>query len=440
MQETTALIFGLPPIAGLLPLVLYIILAFREDLNPVVNVAVCTLLGAILVGVNPLSLGGVVAKSLGSFLSLIGFIIMLGAGLGAVLHKTGVSKNIVYFLMRKIGVNTETKAILSTMVVTVVLTTLLGTLAGANAVIAPIVIPLVAAMGISPSTLAVLFQGAGQTGLFLGPFTPPMVTLMELTGLTYPQVLMAAGIPISIAMWAATFIVAKYVQKRTRNVFTFGTDIEALTEDYKPTSEVSRATAMFAVSMLLLLGYGIFNKGGASYAIVVMLTVSVITGLSGGLKLGQVFDAILEGFSRLVWLFFMFVLFDPFLNFVEMSGGFQALVQYLEPYIQSSGKIGFAIFTSIVGIFGVNGAAVAQSIMLNKLFSGFLGGVGVSMGLWAAILLVGSQITSFAYPGGDMIGQMGLARSKDVKSMMLLGYTIIPLTLLVVIAMAWLGF
>lgn len=441
MQETAStLIFGLHPLFGLSPLVLYIILAFREDLNPVVNVAVCTLLGAILVGVNPLTLGSVVSKSLGSFMALIGFIIMLGAGLGSVLQKTGVSKNIVYFLMRKIGVNTETKAILSTMVVTVVLTTLLGTLAGANAVIAPIVIPLVAAMGISPSALAVVFQGAGQTGLFLGPFTPPMVTLMELTGLTYPQVLMAAGIPISVAMWFATFIIAKYVQKRTRGLYSFGTDIEALSQDYKPSAEVSRGTLAFVISMAVLLGYGIFRKGGASYAIVVMLTTSVVTGLAGGLKIGKVFDAILEGFSRLVWLFFMFVLFDPFLNFVEMSGGFHALVQYLEPYIQSSGKVGFAVFTSIVGIFGINGAAVAQSVMLNKLFSGFLGGVGISMGLWAAILLVGSQITSFAYPGGDMIGQMGLARSKDVKSMMILGYTIIPLTLLTVIAMAWLGF
>ena len=54
---------------------------------------------------------------------------------------------------------------IATMVCSVVLVTLLGTLAGANAVIAPIVIPLVAAVGITPSALAVIFQGAGQTGL-----------------------------------------------------------------------------------------------------------------------------------------------------------------------------------------------------------------------------------------------------------------------------------
>lgn len=86
-----------------------------------------------------------------------------------VLRKTGVAAAIVNVLMRKIGVRTQKRAMIATMVCSVVLVTLLGTLAGANAVIAPIVIPLVAAVGITPSALAVIFQGAGQTGLFPAP-------------------------------------------------------------------------------------------------------------------------------------------------------------------------------------------------------------------------------------------------------------------------------
>ena len=88
-----------------------------------------------------------------------------------------------------------------------------------------------------------------------------------------------------------------------------------------------------------------------------------------------------------------------------------------------------------IGIFGINGAAVAQAMMIDTLFHPFLGDLGVSMSLWATIVLVGSQITSFAYPGLDMIGQMGLAHAKDIKPMMKLAYmAIIPGTLLVVIA------
>ena len=86
-----------------------------------------------------------------------------------------------------------------------------------------------------------------------------------------------------------------------------------------------------------------------------------------------------------------------------------------------------------MGVFGINGAAVAQAMMMNEMFSGFLAPMGISMQLWVLIVLVGHQITSFAYPGLDMIGQMGLAHAKDVKPMLKLAYlAIIPGTFLAV--------
>ena len=432
MAEQVQLIFGLPPIFGLLPLLVYVVLSFKEDLHPIFNVLVCVLLGAIMVKQPLLGLGSVIAGSLGSFLALIGFIIMLGAGLGNILKKTGVANNIVNFLARKIGVNTPTRAIIATMVCSVALVTLLGTLAGANAIIAPIIIPLVATIGLTPATLAVVFQGAGQTGLFLGPFTPPMVTLMGITGLSYPQLLMYAGIPISAVMWVGTYFVAKHVQKCTQGKESFG--IGGAAEEYVATEQAKRATIIFLATILALVAYGIYKKGGASYSIVVMGTAGILTGFAGGLKIGEIFDALTEGFGRLVWLFVMFILFDPFLVFVENSGAFEALVGYLEPTIASVGKVGFGLLTAIIGVFGVNGAAVAQALMLDKLFNQFLPGLGISPGLWAMIVLIGSQITSFAYPGADMLGQMGLANAKDVKQQMKLSYyAIVPGTLLLVV-------
>ena len=154
------MIFNLPPICGLFPLLLYIVLAFKKGMHPLVNVSICAVVGAIMVKQPLNGLGAVIYESMGSFLALVGFIIMLGSGLGMVLRKTGVAAAIVNVLMRKIGVRTQKRAMIATMVCSVVLVTLLGTLAGANAVIAPIVIPLVAAVGITPSALAVIFQGA----------------------------------------------------------------------------------------------------------------------------------------------------------------------------------------------------------------------------------------------------------------------------------------
>ncbi|WFA10058.1 TRAP transporter large permease subunit [Tissierella sp. Yu-01] len=435
-MEAKELLFNLPPIVGLLPLIIYIILSFKEDAHPVVNVFVCVLLGAILVKQPILQLGSVIADSLGSFLALIGFIIILGSGLGAVLNRTGVAKNLVHILMDKIGINTERKAIIGTMVTSIVLVTLLGTMAGANAIIAPIVIPLIATMGITPSTLAVIFQGAGQTGLFLGPFSPPMVTLMEITGLPYGQILLYAGLPVSVCMWVVTYFIAKRTQKKTFGIYKFEVKENQSGTEYVATAKTKRATVVFLLVFLALIVYGIAVKSGAAYAIFIMITVALTTGVSAGLKVGEIVDAMFEGMSKLIWLFIMFVLFEPFLVFVEQSGAFDALFNLLQPLIVSSGQVVFSLVASIIGIFGINGAAVAQSMLMDSLFANMVVELNIPMGLWAAVLLIGSQITSFAYPGGDMLGAMGLAQSNDVKSMLKLGYSIIVTLLIFIIVLA----
>lgn len=163
------MLFGMSPLVALLPLILYIIFAFK-DINPILNVLVCVIITAILTNKPLLGMGSVIAESLGSFLSLVGFIIMLGSALGAILKKTGVAENIVRTVMKKIGINTEKKAVLAAMATSMILTALLGTLAGANAIIAPIVIPLVAAIGITPSCLSAIFMGGRSYRTFYRSF------------------------------------------------------------------------------------------------------------------------------------------------------------------------------------------------------------------------------------------------------------------------------
>ena len=348
-----------------------------------------------------------------------------------VLRRAGVAENIVQFLMRKIGVKTQKRAIIATGVCSCVLVTLLGTLAGANAVIAPIVIPLVAAVGLTPSTLAVIFQGIGQTGLFLSPFSPPMVTLMGITGLEYPTLLFCAGLPVSIVMWIGTFLIALNVQKRTAGKEDFGADAVTAKEDYVPTPEVQRATKAFLITMAIMVVYGIVTKGGASFVILVMLTAAVVTGIAAKMKPAEIFDAITEGMGKMIWLYLMFVLFNPFLNFVTESGAFDALLELLKPLIAAAGPVVFTLLTVLVGIFGINGAATAQALIIHELFGPFLSTVGIGMPLWGMIVLIGHQITSFAYPGVDNMGAMGLAHAKSIKPMMQLGYmAIIPSTIL----------
>ena len=150
-----------------------------KDMN--LSVLLCVLLGAIMTGESVIGFGETLKNSLSSFLSLIGFIIVLGSGLGEVLTHTKVAQNIVYFVVEKTNIKTEKQAILISMVTCTLLVSMLGTLSGSVAIVAPILIPIVACLGLTPSTLGVIFHGAAATGLQIGPFVPPVATIMGLT-------------------------------------------------------------------------------------------------------------------------------------------------------------------------------------------------------------------------------------------------------------------
>jgi H+/gluconate symporter-like permease len=430
-----------PSLWGLLPLIVYIVLSFTK-MNQLSCVSVAVFLGAVLSGQTLLSTAKAIQTGLGSFLTFVGLIILLGAGLGEVLNRTGVVKNIVHVVTRKLGVNTATRAILVTMATSVLLVSLLGTLAGANAILAPLIIPIVAAVGITPSTLAVIFHGAGATGLFLGPFTPPVVALMGFTGVAYPELLLHAGLPVSLLMWIVTFFVARFVQRRTegKSAYTAEDLEQARSEEWRPDADVNRATLVFLLVMTVLVVYGIKIKGGSSFAVMVMLLSALATGFAGRLSLNEIFDALCKGASKLVWLFFLFVLFTPFIQFVSDTGAFTALAKAMQPLIDRSGPVGFVTLSTFVGIFGIPGAAVAQAQVIHEIFLPLVQQLNIPMTLWSLVLLVGSQMTFFAFPGGDMIAEMGLARSSDLKAMIINGLIITAVVACYVIVRAFLAF
>lgn len=429
------MIFGLPALIGFLPLVIYLYLAFKGK-NLLSTVIICVLVGAVLTGQTPVSLSNEIANGLKSFLGLIGFIIMMGAGLGEVLTETKVARNLVEILIKKVGIKSQNQAIIVTMGTSTLLVSLLGTLAGANAMIAPILIPIVASFGLTPNALAVILHGAGACGLFLGPFVPPVITLMGITGLTYGAYLANVGIPVTILILITTYYTGKKVQKQYEGIEVYSAEDMDRDEEFRSTPEIDKATMVFAIVMIGMLAYGIYAKAGAAYAIVVMLAVAFTTGLTAGRSMMDIIGSLTKGATRMFWLFFMFVLYDPFLKFVTMTGAFTTLGDMLKPLIEVSGDIGFIIISTLVGIFGVSGAAVAQSVVLNDLFKNIVADINLPMTIWGTVLLIGSQITSFAYPTGDMIGQMGLARSKDLKSMIRNGISITIVMIIYIIVRA----
>lgn len=408
-------------ILGLAPLGIYIVLVFR-GMDVLAATAICVVIGAVLSGQTMVSFGTALAESLGSFLALVGLIIMLGRGLGEVLNATGVSRTIVHGIIHTIGVDTERKAMFGIMTSCLVIVGLLGTMAGGNAIIAPIVLPVAAAVGLSRSTVGVIFQAVGEEALILGPFTPPVITLLGLTGINYGEMLLFVSVPVAAITLLVTWLVLQRIQLRTRHSTPY--DPPEGLERYEPTPRSNRATRLFAASFLAAVAYGIIVKAPTSFVVVIMLGLSFITGFAGGLRLEGILKLVVRGMAGNIGLFLLFVLLDPFIKFVEQSGGFAALATLMKPITEAGGKPAVVIAGGFLGAFGISGATVATLKLLHQMFTPLLAVHGVSMLAWSLALVVATRVHNFVFPGANMVSSLGFAESEDMKSMLRNGWIV----------------
>ena len=203
-----------PSLLALIPLIVMIVLVFRGKSN-VSGMMVGIILGALMMGQDLGALAKAFSASLGSTTALIGVIIMTGAGLGVLMPETGVTHTLVYWIVKRIGVNTPTKGKLALVVCSILICGLLGTLGGGNAVIAPIMLPILASLGVTPTVVATLFKVAGEIGLMVGPLTGVTLITMEVTGLSYGQLMLQAVLPFSCFWLVGAWIGCNRAQKRT---------------------------------------------------------------------------------------------------------------------------------------------------------------------------------------------------------------------------------
>ena len=419
---------------GLTPLLLYVILVFRDvDILPAT--VICVLLGALLSHQTLLSFAAALANGMSSFLALVGLIIMLGRGLGEVLSATKVSHTIVHRIIFTIGVDTEKKAMLGIMLACLVIVGLLGTMAGGNAVIAPIVLPIAAAVGLSRSTVAVIFQAVGEEALILGPFTPPVITLLGLTKISYGQMLVCVSGPVALITLTATWIMMQRIQRKTKELHPY--EPPADMEHFAPSATSSRATLVFMGCFLLAVIYGITAKAPTSFVIVIMLGLSLITGFVAGLKLDEILKLIIRGMAGNVGLFLLFLLLDPFIVFVQQAGGFVALAKLIRPLMELGGKPVIVITGGLLGAFGISGATVATLKLLHEMFNPLLSRYAISMLAWSLALVVATRVNNFVFPGANMVSSLGFAESDDLKSMIRNGWLVAccQLTFLVIFSL-----
>lgn len=422
-----------PSLWGLLPLLIYIVLIFMNQSNLLATMA-GIIVGAILIGHDLGMLAGDFAASLGSFVAMIGFIIMLGAALGRLMNESGITETLVYWIVSGLKVDSKNKGRIALMILSIIICGLLGTLGGGNAIIAPIVIPVLASIGMTPTTTALILKNAGEVGLIWGPLTGVTLATLELTNMTYIQYMLVAGLPFGLIWLLGTWIASMYVQKQTAGTEEYDLTKAVDLENFVVQPKERNATIAFIISFLALVIFGVVTEQGTSYAIIVMIILMIIVALFGGIEPKVAEEKIVEGVASMADLFLIFITIDVLLEMVTAAGGFEALSQLLQTSFTNISAAAVLLISSVVGGLGIEAAAVAELQIITDMFMPMVESSGLPLQMFAISLLSATRLTGSVYPTSNMIGQMGIAQSSNTK-MMLQGnwISIAPLVIFIVI-------
>ncbi|WUR86008.1 hypothetical protein OG967_48360 [Streptomyces phaeochromogenes] len=309
----------------------------------------------------------------------------------------------------------------------------LGTLAGALAVAAPLLLPVAARLGFTRSATAAMMFLGGSAGLAVAPFAGTNVAIMTSAGVSYPQYLLYGAAPLAVLSVIGGMIVIPWVQRRTENT---GDEYDAseVAETDEPTPGIrrTRATVAFAVTLAVCVGYAIAAGAGTSFPLLALPVIAVVTGVAGGLPVPTTVQHAIRGASTQLRMFFLFWLMAVFFMAIEHLKPFDVLRTMFNDDLGSMSPLAFVAVTALLGMLGAPGAAAAHVVLLDQVFGDLATSIGVSANAWVIVLLFASKLDTYGpFPNGNMVGAMGLARSSNLRNLLVTGVLIlVPATLL----------
>ncbi|MGW2287101.1 Na+/H+ antiporter NhaC family protein [Streptomyces phaeochromogenes] len=421
-----------PTLWGLLPVVFFSLLTLL-GMDILIATAVSVMSVLLMLLPAPSAIGDMFGASLGETVTMIGVIIMLGAGTGEILRITGTANTIVKSMLRVTGDKSPKRAILGIMLVCLVLVAALGTLAGALAVVAPLLLPVAARLGFTRSATAAMMFLGGSAGLAVAPFAGTNVAIMTSAGVSYPQYLLYGAAPLAVLSVIGGMIVIPWVQRRTENTGDEydGSEV-AETDGPTPGIRRTRATVAFAVTLAVCVGYAIAAGAGTSFPLLALPVIAVVTGVAGGLPVLATMQHVIRGASTQLRMFFLFWLMAVFFIAIDHLKPFDVLRTMFNDDLGSMSPLAFVAVIALLGMLGAPGAAAAHVVLLDKVFGDLATSIGVSANAWVIVLLFASKLDTYGpFPNGNMVGAMGLARSSNLRNLLVTGVLIlVPATLL----------
>ncbi len=421
-----------PSILGLLPLIIYIVLGMIMTKNMIVPLAIATLVGCIMSGNGAIQFGQDFNVALGGLMGQVGVICLLGAGLGAIMNETGVTSTLCKWLINSLHVKTRRSAIILMSVVVFILSFVLGSGTVSCAVNFAFLMPIAAVFGIAPITMTVIQIMVGFAGMTLSPFSATNIACMEITGQSFPEFLRNAALPYVIITLICGLVLTFICDKR----YPTGTNGEVyeFTEEEKNqdvTAERRNATIAFIIVFVGCVAYTIVARGGLAFTYFYMVFLAVVIALVGKLNFHEAVGTFFKSMAGMLQLFFTLILLQVMLDTISAMGGFDALGTLLAGLVGGTGSRSILmVIATLFGVFGVNGAAASQMLVINGVFEPMLVATALPMGLWSFVLIMGSLPSNFLYPGATQWGIMGMCHCGDIKRIMRYCWVCVAVTII----------
>ena len=388
-----------PSLWALVPLFLYIAIVFMGKDN-IPGLMVGIIVGALMLGFDFNTLAKTFQAAFGTSTALLGVIIMTGSGLGVVMTEARITHTLIYWIIKGVGVTTRTRGKLVLVVSSTLVCGMLGTMCGGNSVIAPVMLPILASLGVTPSVVAILFKVSGEIGLILGPLTGVTLVTMEITGLSYLQLLMYATLPFSAIWLWGSWVAANRAQRRTegKEFYPFGESVENLESLVISTAE-KNSTIVFLLTFTGLVAYGLYSKQGTDYALVVMIVLSIIVTITSRMEIDKAIVSMVKGMASMMNMF----------------------------------------VASIVGAFCIEATAVAEIKIISEMFGDLAAQVGLPMGCFAVALLAATRLTGSVYPTSNIASQLGISRCNNMKEVLQANWISVAFVSVYIVTWAYAG-
>lgn len=417
---------GAPTLWGLLPIALYAVLSLL-GMDILLATVAALLSGLFIAQQSPAEVGSLLGDSMADLITIIGMIIVLGAGVGEILRRTGVAETIVRGILRLVGETNRYAILLGVMLACLVLVASLGTLAGALAIAAPIIVPVTARAGYTRAATASMMFIGGCAGLTLAPFAGSNVAILKAADASYLTYFTHGAGPLAVLSLLLGLLIVPWMQRRTArqgDVYTAEEAAQTTESTVGPASR--RATITFLVVLVASVIYAAVTDAGTSFPLLALPVLGAVTGAVGGLSGSQIISGMYTGASRLISMLLLFWLLAALFQVVDVLKPFNVILADFGPTLQHMSGLPFALAIALLGWVGIPGATAAQVVLIDKVFGQLAASLGVGVGPWVIVLLWGSKIDTYGpFPNANMIGVMGMARSTSLKNMLITGWLVL---------------